>query len=149
MEDKSYIFKYLLIYAWFNDVYEIRIYDRENDNVVIFDYDTDDEEDFVNEVYTVSKECIENIKKLFTDSILSLNGNDIEFPSVLDGVINKFCIRGNRYNEFNAFNLWSWANRKDEKHPKADMVIKLYENVRHQLELERIDVSHFTLDFPN
>lgn len=143
-KDATFIFKYNLMDAWFEDYYELKIYDKDTDNVVIFDYNTDDE-DVVNRVYTLSKNGIDAIKNLFTDNLLSLNGSDIEFPLVLDGCTNRFCIRGSRYNEFEAYNLWAWEG-KDKPHPKADMVIKMFNNIKYILNAEKIDTTHFELD---
>lgn len=149
MEDKKdYIFKYNLKDAWFEDFYEIKIYDKDIDNVIINDFD-DDDEDVVCKVFTLSRDGIENIKSLLTEELLTLSSESLEFPMVLDGCMNRFTlIKGDKENILYGDNLWAFEknNYKDDKHPNADKVIKLFYDVKEILDRERIDTRHLSLD---
>lgn len=149
MEDKKdYIFKYNLKDAWFEDFYEIKIYDKDINNVIINDFD-DDDEDVVCKVFTLSRDGIENIKSLLTEELLTLSSESLEFPMVLDGCMNRFTlIKGDKENILYGDNLWAFEkeNRKGDKHPNADKVIEFFYDVKEILDRERIDTRHLSLD---
>ncbi len=147
-ETTSYIFKYLLQDAWYEDIYEIKIYDRDYDNIVIFDYNTDSETGVIAHLDTIKRENIEKIKEFLTDDIFDLRTEEIEKPAVMDGTIHRFNLRlNNKTNDLCGFNLWAFEKKKAKPHPNAQKIINLVDNIKKVLESEKIETEHFGFNF--
>ena len=99
------IYKQELCDAWGKSFSKIVINDEEVDNVIVND-----------NKYSINYDDINEIKELFKNEDLSLNG-DIVSPPVLDGDLYRIEY-GNK--DISCYNLWYWKD--EEPFVKNDMV---------------------------
>ena len=137
------IFKYVLQDAWENDISEIKIYDKETRNV--FCAFVEDKRMF-SESFTISKENLEEIKKLFNDELFNIG--EIEHPLVLDGVINKFKFKiDDKEKYIMCFNLWASKKEEFKNMPNAKTLYDIFNKISHICIKEGVGDKYFSLDY--
>ena len=104
-KNNKIIFKHDLKDAWQQPEDEFYILDSDKDNIVIIKHGKKYN-------YSISREDLESIKKLLSNSILYKNC-DVVFPPVLDGTSHEIYISsGDAFREFECSNLWYWLEEE-------------------------------------
>ncbi len=120
------IFKYMLQDAWGNDISEIKIYDQETRNLFCAFVE---DKTISSKSFTIEKECIEEIKKLFSKELFCID--EIEFPLVLDGVINKFkFVTEGKEKNLICFNLWAFEKDGFKNASNAKILCDVFNKIK-------------------
>lgn len=133
VNDQSYIFSYKLSDAWGFLIYEIKIYNRKQDNIIV---STTKKYKY----FTISQNLINKIINIILDTDL-YNIDKISFPPVLDGNQNEFTVNiDDHFHKIIAYNLWYW-----EENPyndsSIDRLLKCFHAIKTILKENNIDLK--------
>ena len=137
VNDSKFIFSYKLSDAWNYLIYNVKIYNRKENNIIIH----------TNKrlrCFTISQNDINEIINIISNGNL-YNINHIDFPPVFDGNQSEFILKLNsKEHTINAYNLWYW-----EENPCNDQdtntLIKRLNEIKAILKKNNIDLEKFDL----
>lgn len=150
------IFRYTLADAWYNTISQVDVIDGiEKDNVRCLYFNTSGFLIQENNacIFTISKRAIDKIENVMFNHLDVLEYEEIEYPLVIDGVINifEFALEGATANTIRTSNIWAFKEKDvviDGDPPyKGLELLELYNEISKILIENGVDKKYLKLNY--